>query len=52
MIKVRILSGWAKEEIGLIAGFVVKEQLYTYAIVIIGDELHEFELTKLEVINN
>ena len=50
MIKVRILSGWAKEEIGLIAGFIVKED--TYAIVIIGDELHEFELTELEVINN
>ena len=55
MIKVKILSGSDKGEVGSIAGFIVKElhkELYTYAIVILNNELQEFELERLEVINN
>jgi hypothetical protein len=52
MIKVKILSGIWKDEVGSIAGFIVRKEIYTYAIVIIRNELLHFHLEELEVINN
>ena len=52
MIKVKILAGSNENEIGLVVGFVVKEETDTYAIVSVNGELLEFELEELEVISN
>jgi len=50
MIKVKILEGYNKDEEGFIAGFVVKEDVNTYAIVGIDGEFVEYELDELEII--
>lgn len=52
MIKVRMVTGEFKDEEGLIAGFIVKEENETYAIVIIAGSFEEVEICRLEFINN
>ncbi len=51
MIKVEILFGENRGEEGVIAGFVVKENTDTYAIVSVDGKLIEYDLDDLKVIN-